>query len=585
MHIRSHGRQQQQPQMIYISSYNSVWLLSPVDIVNQVKQLLSKKEFDLALTLVKMSDESPKDREERERSINKLYAFELFKQRSFKDAMDLFLELHTDPSHVAGLYPNLLPEEFRNQIRYPGDLPVLEGVDIEGGLLCLIEYLTKKRHDLIKKDVNREVATTTLVDGSVTMKPKKQLLQIIDTTLLKCYTNDALVGSLLRLKENNCHLEECERVLKAHNKHADLITLYERKGLHTKGPKNIDLIFEYSEWILKKDPQEGLKIFTEDLDEVRSLPRLPVFNFLEKINQDVLFNYVEHVVNEWSDTTMKLHNYLCTQYITKTSALYYDYINNLPPGVKPTSAGSEPGELGELRRKTIKMLNTSMYYQADLLLKQLPQNILLEERAILCGRLGKHEEVLSIYVLQLQDFAAAERYCENVYDENDESSKQVFFDLLKYYLTPPQSSPTYASTLEPAAAAVPATSSTPSAVPNVEAALHLVETYSSYLDIVKVLDLFPKGTKLFTMFNYIEKVLSAFHGQARHSLIQKNLLKAEHLLATESYMRMRKMRVEMNEDINCKVCNKRIGNSAFARYPNGVIVHCGCIKDVKSCPN
>ena len=90
----------------------------------------------------------------------------------------------TDPSHVIGLYPNLLPQDFRSKLEYPERVPDLEGHEIESGLLALIEYLTQKRNELMKKD---EVVTTAIVEGNTTIKSKKQLSQIIDTTLLKCY--------------------------------------------------------------------------------------------------------------------------------------------------------------------------------------------------------------------------------------------------------------------------------------------------------------------------------------------------------------------------------------------------------------
>ena len=48
-------------------------------------------------------------------------------------------------------------------------------------------------------------------------------------------TNDALVAPLLRLKENNCHVEECERVLMKNKKYNELVILYQTKGLHKKG--------------------------------------------------------------------------------------------------------------------------------------------------------------------------------------------------------------------------------------------------------------------------------------------------------------------------------------------------------------
>ena len=48
-----------------------------------------------------------------------------------------------DPSHVIGLYPNLLPQEFRKQLDYPSRLPDLEGGELEKGLSALQDYLTQ----------------------------------------------------------------------------------------------------------------------------------------------------------------------------------------------------------------------------------------------------------------------------------------------------------------------------------------------------------------------------------------------------------------------------------------------------------
>ena len=55
-------------------------------------------------------------------------------------------------------------------------------------------------------------------------------------------TNDALVAPLLRLKENNCHVEECERVLMKNKKYNELVILYQTKGLHKKGVISIHFL-------------------------------------------------------------------------------------------------------------------------------------------------------------------------------------------------------------------------------------------------------------------------------------------------------------------------------------------------------
>ena len=87
----------------------------------------------------------------------------------------------------------------------------------------------------------KSVKFSGLVDGKETEISRSDLSEIIDTTLLKCYvlTNDALVAPLLRLPENNCHVEESEHILKKHEKFNELIILYEKKGHHRKGAMHL----------------------------------------------------------------------------------------------------------------------------------------------------------------------------------------------------------------------------------------------------------------------------------------------------------------------------------------------------------
>ena len=58
------------------------------------------------------------------------------------------MKLDVDVSHVIGLYSDLFPSEFRNQIEYPGKIPPITGQDLEKGYTALVEYLTEVRHKL-----------------------------------------------------------------------------------------------------------------------------------------------------------------------------------------------------------------------------------------------------------------------------------------------------------------------------------------------------------------------------------------------------------------------------------------------------
>jgi hypothetical protein len=42
-----------------------------------------------------------------------------------------------------GLYPDLLPTDYRKQLQYPNPLPVLSGAELEKAHLALIDYLTQ----------------------------------------------------------------------------------------------------------------------------------------------------------------------------------------------------------------------------------------------------------------------------------------------------------------------------------------------------------------------------------------------------------------------------------------------------------
>uniref|UniRef100_A0A4W3J9G4 VPS39 subunit of HOPS complex n=1 Tax=Callorhinchus milii TaxID=7868 RepID=A0A4W3J9G4_CALMI len=223
--------------IVYVASNHFVWRLVPVSIAAQIRQLLPDKQFELALQLARMKDDTDSDKWQQIHHIQNLFAFNLFCQKRFDDSMQVFTKLGTDPTHVIGLYPDLLPADYRKQLQYPNPLPTLSTAELEKAHLALIDYLTQKRAHLVKQLHDSEPSSTSpLVEGTPTIKSKKKLLQIIDTTLLKCYlhTNVALVAPLLRLENNHCHIEESEHILKKAHKYSELIILYEKKGLHEK---------------------------------------------------------------------------------------------------------------------------------------------------------------------------------------------------------------------------------------------------------------------------------------------------------------------------------------------------------------
>ncbi|EDL27991.1 vacuolar protein sorting 39 (yeast), isoform CRA_c, partial [Mus musculus] len=178
--------------IIYVASNHFVWRLIPVPMATQIQQLLQDKQFELALQLAEMKDDSDSEKQQQIHHIKNLYAFNLFCQKRFDESMQVFAKLGTDPTHVMGLYPDLLPTDYRKQLQYPNPLPTLSGAELEKAHLALIDYLTQKRSQLVKKlnDSDHQSSTSPLMEGTPTIKSKKKLLQIIDTTLLKCYLHN-----------------------------------------------------------------------------------------------------------------------------------------------------------------------------------------------------------------------------------------------------------------------------------------------------------------------------------------------------------------------------------------------------------
>ena len=109
----------------------------------------------------------------------------------------------------------------------------------------------------------------------------------------------------------------------------DYINLASHQNL---GPQHIELILEFSLWVLLQSPEEGLAIFTEDMDTVEALPRgqvsskaslrLPdgtngppfkVLDFLLRNARSLVIPYLEHLVLVWGEEGQQFHNSLLLQ--------------------------------------------------------------------------------------------------------------------------------------------------------------------------------------------------------------------------------------------------------------------------------
>ncbi|XP_012531879.1 vam6/Vps39-like protein [Monomorium pharaonis] len=585
---------------VFVASISQIWCVKAIDVTLQIRTLLEQNQFQLALKLTSLSDITDEEKAKQTYKIQTLYAHHLFYNKRFQEAMDLFLKLGTDPYEVIRLFPDLVtPSTNTHEVGEPTpSLPKLQDHDLEKGLRALIVFLTEVRHKLMAKDKELSKEKNG-VNGekNLTAVATEQLLKIIDTTLLKCYlqTTDALVAPLLRL--NHCHLAEAEKTLLMHQKYPELIILYQTKGQHKKalellekhakendsslkgtertiqylqhlGKDHMDLILKFAGWVLMEDPEQGLRIFMEDIQEVEQLPRPKILDYLLRFHKDLVIQYLEHVVHVWEDTNPLFHNVLIHQYKEKCLA--------------SMSANATPAEkeiLPHVRQKLQQFLEKSAHYTPETILVHFPFDSLFEERAVILGRLGRHQQAISIYVSLLNDIPRAIQYCQNVYtryQNQDRAEKQKQADnadevyvLLIQQLLKPDNDGVLMAGCNPEIQRT--------AQPDLEMALRLLEEHASKINPMKVLEVLPDSVPIGRIKHFLEVSLQNNLNARRRTQILKGLLYAEHLQVQEQRMHYESQSVLMTEFNICPVCKKRFGNqSAFARYPNGDIVHYSC---------
>ena len=125
-----------------------------------------------------------------------------------------------------------------------------------------------------------------------------------------------------------------------------------------------------------------------------------------------------------------------------------------------------------------------------------------EARAILLGRMGKHEEALRIYIYRLSDTSAAESYCSKVY-QTDPDPTGIFLLLLRLYLRPKSGDPILLSP-----------------------ALSLIATQGTRLDANQVMDLLPPLVTMQDVRSFLVKTLRDSRKKMNEGKMVRGLISA-----------------------------------------------------------
>ncbi|KAH9886414.1 SPX domain-containing protein [Xylariomycetidae sp. FL2044] len=327
-------------------------------------------------------------------------------------------------------------------------------------------------------------------------------------------------------------------------------------------PEMIDLILEFADWVLRRDPDLGMEIFVADSANAEHMPRERVVSYLGAIDQDLEIRYLDHLVNELDDGTPDFHNRLVELL------------------VKSLMEKNDRDEAWEERlAKLVAFLKESSQYSLMRAFGSIPHDdpAFYEAQAVVLSSMGQHKQALEIYVFKMQDYAKAEEYCNHIHalpssrresittaDPDDpDATPSIYHTLLSLYLTPPLPHK-----------------------PNLEPALALLSRHGSRLPASSTLSLIPDSLPVSNLESYFRGRIRAANSVVSESRIVEALRKTQ-LVNTQALLLLgdglpggqggRNRRVVVGEERVCGVCHKRLGNSVVAVLPDNSVVHYGCL--------
>lgn len=446
----------------------------------------------------------------------------------------------------------------------------------------------------------REIASLigkSTLDASDDQEQLLQTAKLVDTTLFRAYmfVSPSFAGPLFRI-DNFCDPDVVnERLIEAH-RYNDLVDFFYGKKLHRPAlellkkfgeaeeesedapqlhgpqrtvaylqnlpPEMIDLILQFAEWPLRKDPELGMEVFMADTENAETLQRSRVLEFLQSIDKTLATKYLEHIIQELNDDTSDFHQRLVNIYIER---------------LKSGDFATDDDQTA-WKEKTLDFLKTSenyqgYYYKALQKLSKDDPN-LFEARAIILSKMGQHRQALDIYVFQLNDADKAEEYCNQRFltetanapaptphgratdiDPSD-APPSIYHTLLSLYLSPP-----------------------PPHKPQWGPALNILAKHGARMPASSTLNLIPEILP-------IKELESYFQGRIRtaNTLVNEGKIvagmRSTLAFSEEASLRLgdgvrggnhgRNRRVVITEDRVCGVCYRRFGGSTIKVMPEYV---------------
>ncbi|CAB80329.1 hypothetical protein [Arabidopsis thaliana] len=509
-------------------------------------------------------------------------------------------------------------------------------------LMALIKYLLKRRPAVIEKATSE--GTEEVISDAVgktygandSSKSKKSSKSGAAIELLKGvnYSDVKICEEILMKSKNYSALLELFKSNSMHHEALKLLNQLADESKTNQSQTDVtqifspELIIEYLKPLCRTDP---MLVLEYSMLVLESCPTQTIDLFLSgNISADLVNSYLkQHAPNmqgRYLELMMAMNDTAVQIYLSEVLDLY---------AAKSAQQKWDEKDHPPERKKLLSALESISGYSPQPLLKRLPRDALYEERAVILGKMNQHELALSIYVHKLHAPDLALAYCDRIYESvtylpSGKPSSNIYLTVLQIYLNPKKSAKDFAkrivalgsfessdttkmmdSVLSSKAKGgrskkivaiegaedmrVGLSSSTDSGRSDVDTEEPLEEgdstvMISEVLDLLsqrweringaQALKLLPRETKLHNLLPFLAPLLRNSSEAHRNFSVIKSLRQSENLQVKEELYKHRKGVAQVTSESMCSLCNKKIGTSVFAVYPNGkTLVHFVCFRD------
>ncbi|GAV26868.1 hypothetical protein PMKS-000329 [Pichia membranifaciens] len=555
---------------ISILTKERITILEMIDY-NQILELLyNDKDYDNAILLVENLDISnftaySTTQNVAQLKFEKLRKFQLLKALNllqvsddqFSKAIDLFSEYLASPKLVISNLSQGLKQVIEN-----GELP--PSYTQKSQIYQLISFLTDSRRKLIRlldnkftvfKYNNLEITLAVYKDDDPNFSVEKNLT-LLDNYLFECYllVNTRMINPFLRSK-TFCDFEKVEVKCKDLKLLDQLITFYYARGEFSK---SVELLRQLNKI-------DELVIFLQKLIRLPHVPMGLITDNLQVIIDKNSNNFDLLLLNNNIDYSNVDYRQI-VEYLTRHSLKDYRvrYLEYLILNQKVTSLELS-NELFDIyfadieanHEKIAKLYSVSSYNANQILkkLKNLPPSEISQKLMIPpLIKLGRYDDILNIYVYDLNDIKASIDFCLHVRDiKNDSLSRGLIFKVIDLCLKKKE----YSSIID----------------------FILNNTALDYIDFEEILIKLPNEMSIDLMSSFLVLNLKRMNTFNKSLIVKNELLKVNVINMKLEKLSLERKMFKMTQNSICVHCGRNFNKSEILCFhPNGDVLHYKCSK-------